>query len=84
MIFAYTKGVPNLFFGEGKDGYAPYLRPLCKEKLGETGRIFIQERGRGKSGKVMSKALLKVGAVDPHIYGTIETDRQGGDILGNK
>ena len=77
------KGVPNMVFGEGRDGYAHIHVRMKKRNWKNRANIYDGAR-QGQSGKVISKALVNAGALDPHIYGAIETDRQGGDILGNK
>lgn len=71
---------PNITFGKGDDGYA-HIYVRMKKKVWRNRDNAYSGAKQGQSGKVKSEALTRAGALDPHIYGTVETDRQGQDIL---
>ncbi len=78
-----TKENPALTFGEAKDGFV-HIRVRMKKKSWKNRENIYSGARQGESGIYDSKALKKVGALDSHIYGVVETERVAENILAKK
>lgn len=79
----YGDGKQPMIFGKGQDGFAHIYVKMKKKNWKNRENVYAGGK-QGQKGKIKSKALEKAGAVDPHIYGEIEIDKVGADIIANR
>ncbi len=78
-----TRKNPAITMGQGEDGLVHvYVR--MKKKAWKNRDNAYQGARQGQHGKVRSEALVKAGAKDPFIHGTVETGRVAADILSKR
>jgi hypothetical protein len=70
-------------FGMGKDGFV-HIYVKMKKRSWKNKENTYSGAKQGQSGAVRSKALQKIGALDPTIYGVVETGRKAEDILAKR
>jgi len=70
-------------FGMGKDGFV-HIQVRMKKKVWKNRDNAYAGAKQGQSGQVRSKALQKIGALDPTIYGVVETERPADDIISGR